>query len=234
MIVRLDTMAAKKAMRIKLYKDDVFLIAHDTIKGLCNSLSLEEIFVSADTFTSYLLDNELVDRDIMQYEIDDLRDEVQDDEDAYLIIALTFIKLCALRKTESNAEMTARAIVGFCQKHDGFNDLLKTLLKKEQSRWLDNQRVNLLTYELRTIDIKEEPENAKDIIRDIVECAKGTSVESMQHIENVLSEVNDAHNHCCQDELNRLREARKHKSVSNVHIDRVNDIHDNKRVDVGK
>lgn len=234
MIVRLDTTATQKAMRIKLYKDDVFLIAHNTIKEMCNSLSLEEIFASADAFTSYLLDNELTDRDIMQYEINDLQYEIQDDIDAYLIIALTYIKLCALRKIEPNAEMTARAIVHFCQEYDGFTDLLKALSKKEHSRWLENQKVDLLTYELRTIDIKEEPENAKDIIHDIVECAKGTSVESMQHIETVLSEVNDSHQHNFQEDLNELRTARKQKSVSNIHIDRVNDIHDNERVDVGK
>lgn len=218
MIVRLKTPTEKKSARIKLYKDDVFLIAHNTIKELRTSLSLEELFVSADAFTSYLLDNELVDREIIQYEVDDLRDETKDENDTSLIVILTFIKLCALRKTKQNAEMIARAIVGFCQKYEGFTDLLKTLSKKEHSRWLENKRVNLLTYELRTIDNEEKPENAKDVIHDIVECAKGTSVESMQHIENVLSEVNDSHKHSYQEELNRLREARKQKSVSNVTI----------------
>lgn len=234
MIVRLRTTTEKKSVRIKLYKDEVFLIAHNTIKELCNSLSLEELFVSADSFTSFLLANELDDIDVIQYEIDDLRNESEDENDAYLIIILTFIKLCALRKTKQNAEKIARALVGFCQEYDKFYDILITISKKEHSRWMENQKINLLTYELRAIEVEEDSENVKDIIHDIVECAMGTSVESMQHLENVLSEVNDAHKYIYQDELNRLREARKAKSVSNVHIDRVNDIHGNDNVNVGK
>lgn len=233
MIVSFETPTQKRDTRIKLYRDDVFLIAQETIKNQNLSLSIEELFASADQFTKFLLENDLKDRDVMQYEIDDLRTEISDDLTFYLLLALTFVKLCALRKTKENAEQVARALVGFCQEYDGFTDLLKQLSKKEHARRLEDKRADLLTYELKSIEKEERTIDGDTVVTAIVDFACGLSPDGMQHVENSLSEVNDKYGHRYQAELDRLREARRKKSVSNINIDRVNDIHDNPNVNIG-
>lgn len=96
MIVSFETPIQEREIRIKLYKDDVFLIAQETIKKLNPLLSIETLFASADQFTKFLLENDLAERDVMQFEIDDLRKEISDDKSFYLLLALSFVKICAL------------------------------------------------------------------------------------------------------------------------------------------
>ena len=232
MIVLLETPEKRRDIRLRLYKDDVFLIAHEAIKSIKPSLTLEELFASADQFTFFLLENDISDRDIMQYEIDSLKAEVSDELSFFLILSLSFFKLGALRETKDNAEKVARALVSFCQEYDGFTDLLKQLSKKEKERWLDNKRIDLLTYELRCIPKEVPSTDGLTVMNSIVDASLDLSVEGMQHIENVLSEVNDQNGHQYQKELNRLREARKKKSKTILHFDRLNDIHDNGQVTI--
>jgi hypothetical protein len=218
MIVSFETPEERRNTRIKLYKDDVFLIAQEAINKLETSIPLEDLFASADQFTSFLLDNDLSDRDILQYEIDDLREELSDDQTLYILLSLSFVKLCALRKVKSNAENVARALVWFCQEYDGFTDLLKLLSKKEKEMWISNKRVDLLTYELKCIEKEIPTIDGMTVVSSIVDSAVGLSVEGMQHVENALSEVNDKFGHRYQQELNRLRKTRKKKSESKVEI----------------
>lgn len=233
MIVSLEMQIQKRNTRIKLYKDDVFLIAQDIIKKQNLSMSIEELFASADQFTNFLLENKLTDREIMQYEIDDLREEVADEQTYYVLLTLSFVKLCALRKAEPNAEHVARALVGFCQEYEDFTYLLKQLSKKEQARWLENKRVDLLAYELKCIEKETPVEDGKTIVNAIVDSASGLSPDGIQHVENAISEVNEKFGNRYQAELNRLRDVRKKKSVPNVNIERINDIHDNPNVNIG-
>lgn len=232
MIVFLETPEKRQKTRIKLYRDDVFLIAHETIKKQNLALPIEVLFASSDQFANFLLENDLDDHDLMQYEIDELRTEVKDELTFHLLLALSFVKLCALRKVKPNAESVARALVGFCQEYGGFTDLLKQLSKKEQERWYENKRADLLTYELKCIEKDVHAEDSNTIVTDIVEMAFGLTPEGMQHVENILSEINDKYGHRFQKQLDRLREARKKKSTFNINIEKMNDIHGNGNVNI--
>lgn len=235
MIVLFETPEERRNTRIKLYKDDVFLIAQEAINKLETSIPLEALFVSADLFTNFLLDNDLSERDTIQYEIEDLREEVSDEQTFYVLLSLTFVKLCALRMVKSNAENVARALVGFCQEYDGFTDLLRQLQKKEKARWFENKRADLLTYELKCIEKRTPMVDGLAVVASIVDAAsEGLSADNILPVETALAEVNDKFDsHPFQKEIERLRKARKKKSVSKIEIEKVNDIHDNPNVTIG-
>lgn len=234
MIVLFETPEERRNTRIKLYKDDVFLIAQETINKMETSIPLVDLFASADLFTNFLLDNDLSERDIMQYEIDDLREEVPDEQTFYILLSLSFVKLCALRMVKPNAENVARALVGFCQEYKGFTDLLRQFQKKEKARWYENKRADLLTYELKCIEKGTPTIEGAAVVTSIVDAALGLTPEGMQHIENVLSEVNDnTPGHPYQKELKRLRNARKNKSDFIVKLEKLVDVHGNSSVTIG-
>ena len=234
MMVLFETTEERRNTRIKLYKDDVFLIAQEAINKLKPSIPIVDLFASADQFTDFLLDNDISERDTMQYEIDDLREEVSDEQTFYVFLALSFVKLCALRRVKTNSENVARALVGFCQEYDGFTDLLWQLQKKEKTM-LENKRVDLLTYELKCIEKGTPTIDGLKVVSDIVDAAsEGLSADNILPVEAALTEVDEKlGGHPFQKEIERLREARKKKSVSKVEIEKVNDIHDNPNVTIG-
>lgn len=233
MIVTYRTTSERKEARIHLYNDDVFLIAQEVIRGMNLSMPIEDLFATSEAFVNFLIKNNITDPDIISCEIDDLKEEIADIHTFYIIISISFVKLCALRKITKCAEGVARSLVVFCQEYEDFSNLLKMLCKKEQARALSGKRVDLLTYELKTIE--QDITNGADIsiVKDIVDSAIGLSVEGMQHVENALCEANDMHNHIFDNELKRLREARKEKSDYRIIIERLNDIHDNNSVNIG-
>lgn len=235
MIVLFETHEERRNTRIKLYKDDVFLIAQEAINKLETSIPLVDLFASADQFTNFLLDNDLSERDTLQFEIEDLREEVSDEQTFYVLLSLSFVKLCALRMVKPNAENVARALVGFCQEYDGFTDLLRQLQKKEKARWFENKRSDLLTYELKCIEKNSPIIDGLLVVTSIVDTAsEGLSADNIIPVETALTEVNDKFDgHPFQKEIERLREARKKKSVAKINIDKVNDIHDNPNVTIG-
>lgn len=219
MMVLFETTEERRNTRIKLYKDDVFLIAQEAINKLKPSIPIVDLFASADQFTDFLLDNDISERDTMQYEIDDLREEVSDEQTFYVLLALSFVKLCALRRVKTNSENVARALVGFCQEYDGFTDLLWQLQKKEKTM-LENKRVDLLTYELRCIGAKTSIPDGMTVVSSIVDTAsEGLSPDKILPVEIVLAEIDDKFDgHPFQKEIERLRDARKKKSVSTIEI----------------
>ena len=221
MIVLFETPEERRNTRIKLYKDDVFLIAQEAINKLKPSIPIVDLFASADQFTGFLLDNDISERDTMQYESDDLREEVSNEQTFYVLLALSFTKLCALRKVKPNAENVARALVGFCQEYEGFTDLLRQLQKKEKNRRrLENKRADLLAYELRCIGTKTSIPDGMTVVSSIVDTAsEGLSPDNILPVEIVLAEIDDKFDgHPFQKEIERLRDARKKKSVSTIEI----------------
>lgn len=235
MIVLFESPEKRKSTRIKLYKDDVFLIAQEAINKMELSIPLVDLFASAEQFTNFLLDNDLSERDTMKFEIDDLREELPDEQTFYVLLSLSFVKLCAFRMVKPNAENVARALVGFCQEYDGFTDLLRQLQKKEKARWFENKRADLLTYELKCIEKGTPAIDGLKVVSIIVDAAsEGLSADNILPVEIALTEVDGKlDGHPFQKEIERLRDARKKKSVSKIEIEKVNDIHDNPNVTIG-
>lgn len=241
MICRIETEAERRATRLKFYKDDVFVIAHKAMKDMSCSLSLEEIFCSAEKLTHRLLTHEIVEDDFMDYEMDDFENSYEDKDALFLILTVAFIKLCALRKVNPLAKDVAKALVHRCQKYEGFTELLGKLDKVEQKRMVDKGRIDLLSYELKTIE-KEKPN--LDTINELVNSTLECSVKVIENAIVAFSNFNNEQNHRFDMQLNVLTQGYKDKlngkDVKKIIIEKAEfkdatfgsmyDVHDNENV----
>lgn len=223
MIVRYETKEQKRTARLQLYKDDVFVIAHEATKEYETNLSIEELFASAERLAHYLIENEITDKDSVDFEVDDLEEAIGDEGDtAFLVISLAFVKLCALRKQEPLAIDVAKALVHRCQEYEDFNDLLHNLDKKEHAKRLDGWRADLISYELKTI--KKDGCNlqqAREIIKVIVDNAEHYSTTTIEHLLNPLRDTNDQYSHAFDDAINRLKEKLGIKTTTSLNAEEV-------------
>lgn len=212
MIVRIASKEEKRRLRVKFYADDVFLIAHEELRPLLGQLSLEELFASAEQFAAYLLESSVADPSLMSYEVQDVEAELNDERDRKLLLWVTFLKLCALRKRQPLAEAVARALVGYCQQ-DGFTELLAKLDSKEFRLRREGRRADLLTYELRSLK-QEKPDfqQAHEVVGTLVENAANYSADTIERLLNLLHDLNQHYGQAFDQEINQLREILKLKT----------------------
>ena len=236
MIIRLDK-EQQSVARHKLLTNVVWAVCNDTLRRLQRegqvTLAPVEVFLSARQFCDTILGLSDIDEGI-DYEMDDLEDEASGENDAMVVMMLATAQLQARSKQQVGTDFK-KIILHIYERwndHELFFPLLGQFSDKELSL-LEHKKIDLLTYELSCIDIDNQVVDGKSIVTAIVDAALGLSTDGLQHVENTLSEVNDKFGHRYQKELDRLREARKKKSVSNINIDRVNDIHDNPNVNIG-
>lgn len=237
MIVRLDKQNQRTA-RYQLLNDVVYIISHEAMRKMQHEgqteLSPVEVFLSARDFCETIL--ELPDiEEGLDDEMDDLEYEAEGKNDFMLIMTQAMAILQAQNKKRVGIDIR-KIIIRIFERLDGHELLLPLLEKmtdKEDARWMEGKKTALLDYELQEIKLEGEFIDGLEVVRAVVDAALGLSCEGIQHVENVLSEVNDKHAHQYDEDVNRLREARKKKSMLNIKIDKVNDIHDNPNVNIG-
>lgn len=205
MICRIETESERRAMRLNFYKDDVFVIAHNTIKDMPCSLTLEELFCSAEKLVNHLLVNEITDDEFIDLEIEDFESECDDRNIAFLILSIAFVKLCALRKVNSVAGKVAKSLVHRCQKYEGFTELLDELDKAEQKRIVDKGRIDLLNYELKSIEDENLYDKyAEHRINEYVNATLDCDVDVIKNVIVSFSQYNERFNHKYSKQLSVL------------------------------
>lgn len=244
MIIQQLTPASVRTTRLELYKDPVFLIAHEVVRPKLQSLDLVTLFVSAQNFAAYLMANGIMDEEFLLYELEDVRSELTEHEDYYMFLSIVFIKLCSVAKFNDQAAQTARAIVGYCNEYDGFCDMLKAMdykenklrgenklnyLPKGEGSFAEGKRNDLLRFEL-----EHAAAESKEAVREIVETAKEMDVECIKSILFVLGKLNVAHGNMYDSEYNDLYDVYVKKTQVVYNFKSLNDIHDNQEVKIGK
>lgn len=238
MIVRLEKEKQRIARR-QLFNDVVYTICHEALKQMQREghteLSPVEVFLSARNFCDSIL--ELPDiEEGLEDEMNDLEDEAEGKDDYMLILTLATVQLQAMTKRRVGINFN-KIIFRIFERLDSYKflwPLVEQMTDKENERWLEGKRVDLLTYELTCIEKDIPTMDGKMVVASIVDVADGFSADNILPIETALAEVNDKlDGHPFQNELNRLRETRKKKSFFNINIDKVNDIHDNPNVNIG-
>ena len=236
MIVRLDK-RQQPAARHQLLTNMVWVISNGALRHLQHegktNLAPVEVFLSARQFCDTILGLSDIDEGI-DYEMDDLEDEAEGDNDAMLVMMVATALLQAQSKRQGGTDYR-KIILHIYERwndHELFLPLLGLFADKEATL-LESRRIDLYTYELTSLGKDVPPEDGYMIVASIVDAALGLSVEGMQHVENILSELNDKFGHRYQAELDRLREARKKKSESINNIGTMFGISGNQNVNIG-
>ena len=237
MIVRLDKEQQRQTRR-QLLNDVVYILSHDTLKQLQSDgltlLSPVEVFLSAQEFCKEIL--ALPDMtEGLNDEIEDLKEEAEGKSDAALILIVASLQIHALskRKIGANYHEVVLKILEYLDGYDQLLPLVEQMARKEESRWLEGKKSDLLNYELQCL-AEDDSIDGQTVVASIVDAAsEGLSSDAILSVETVLSEINDRYSHRYQSDLDRLREVRSTKSRSQINIEKMNDIHGNDRVNVG-
>lgn len=205
MIRRLESKQEQRSVRLKLYSDDVYVIAHKAVKEVTATLSVEEIFSSADNLASHLLENGISDKDFIDMEIDDVREELDDERDLFPLLSVTFVKLCALRKAKPIAADIARALVHRCQEFEDFTPLLGKLANAENRRIVEKGRINLLEYELKTLEKDGFDKDSTMVLDKLLLIVLKMDIPDQKVAERLFSQYNDSNNHAIQKYVDKIR-----------------------------
>lgn len=238
MIVHLDKEQTRQ-MRRKLLADNsdiVFVLFHDTLKQLHTDgetqLSAVEAFLSARQFAQTLLSmNEAMEG--LEDELDDLEDDAYGKNDAMIIsiVACAIIKAFAKAHATSVYDEVVKAILIRWNDHPLFFPMLAGAARKEERRFAENKRNDLLRYELEQA---VGDGDGKQAVREIVETAKETDVECIKSLLLVLGKLNVAHSNMYDSEYNDLYDVYVKKTQVVYSFKSLNDIHDNQEVKIGK
>ena len=217
MIVHLDKEQTRQ-MRRKLLADNsdiVFVLFHDILKQLHNEgetqLSAVEVFLSARQFASSLLSMKEV-MEGLEDEIDDLEDEADGENDAMIIsiVACVIIKAYAKARALPVCDEVVMGVFMRWNDHPLFMLMLKGAARKEERRFAEDKRNDLLRYELEQA-AGEGKEAVRDAVRSFVDIAGNIGSDATTQLLLVLSRFNDDNGHEYQKEVDELYEIHKRK-----------------------
>ena len=236
MIVHLDKEQTRQ-MRRKLLASDcdiVFVLFHDTLKQLQSEgktqLSAVEVFLSARSFAQTLLSMGEV-MEALEDELDDLEDDAEGENDAMIIgiVACAIIKAYAKAHATSVYDEVVMAILMRWNDHPLFFTMLQGAARKEERRFAEDKRNNLLRYELEQAAAEGEVS-----VREMVAYAKEMDAESIKVILFMLGKANVDHGNMYDSEYNDLYDVYLKKTQVVYNFKSLNDIHDNQEVKIGK
>lgn len=236
MIVHLDKEQTRLERRRLLadHSDIVFVLFHDVLKELHKEgktqLSAVEAFLSARQLAKTLLSMSEA-TEGLEDEIDDLNDDADGENDAMIIsiVACAIIKAFAKAHAMSGYDELVMAILVRWNDHPLFMPMLSGAARKEEGRFAENKRNDLLRYELELA-----ADEGKEAVRDFVETAKETDVECIKSILFVLGKLNVARGNMYDSEYNDLYDVYVKKTQVVYNFKSLNDIHDNREVKIGK
>lgn len=157
MIVRIENEQKKRQERRKLIADAVYIICQDKLKELQRDgrteLSPVEVFLSAKDYTNIILSLPDISEGLDD-ELDDLENDAFSKDEAVIIMMVMAAQMGALSRHYIGVDYkgTILRIFSHIQDHELFIPLLDGFANKEQARWMEGKKTNLLNYELNEID----------------------------------------------------------------------------------
>lgn len=238
-IVHLDKEQARQ-LRRELLANDVYVLFRDYLKQLHKdgqtALSQMEMFVSAEHFASLLLSLPDI-KEGLDDELDDLEEDAEGENDAMIISMVAAAIICAVRghHTAFDYKFAITHIYIRWNDHSLFMPMLKAAARKEEARWMEGKRTDLLTCELEEIERNEEGEEAvKEVFQYFVGMSASVGESTIKENLLILNKYNNDHGNKYQPYIDALYEKLRIKTTTQFNIERINDIHDNPNVTIGK
>lgn len=209
MIVRLSK-ELQKEIRRQLLNDVVYIISHEALKRMMHDghtkLTPVEVFLSAQKFCETVLALPDIDEGIGD-EMDELEEEAESDSEAMLIMTMSTLQMQAISRRYAGVdfEKIIQNIYGRCDDHELFWPFMKQCTDKEEQRWLEGKKNDLLNYELQEIRLEGGgSEEMKSIVEDFVNAALVLSEVEIKSNIIVLSALNLEYGHIFDNYLRML------------------------------
>lgn len=206
MIVRIDKEQQAVARR-QLLSDIVWVISNDTLRKWQHegktTLAPVEVFMTAQCFCDVISGLSDIDEGI-DYEIDDLEDEVAGENDAMLIAVLAALQMQALSKRRIGEDLR-KAIMHIFERygdHVMFFPLVEQWAKKEEKRWMEGKKTDLLNYELKEIELENGGlEKVKEFVRQYTQASLSLTPDEIRSTLIVLTSLNQDYHHAFDEHI---------------------------------
>lgn len=222
MMVHLDKEQSRQQRR-RLLGDHVFVIFHDMLKewhaAQLTSLTPVDAYLSARSFASTLIS--LPDAmEGIEDEIADLEEEAEGN-DAMIVMMLSTAILQAYSSHSIGwdaAAVSRRIYERWCD-HELFFSFFDYGTRKEQARWLEGKKTDLLTCEIR--DVEEGGEGSAEIVNVFsyfINCSDKVDASTIKENLLLLNKFNIDNGHKYDAEINVLYEKLGIRSTHNITV----------------
>ena len=210
MIIHLEKEQLKQARR-DLLRDDVYIIFVDALRQYhqegYTTLAPAELYLSAKSFVGDVL--QLPDTiEGIADEMDDILDEADNKDEAMLIMMVATGVFCAVGKKYKGFDADAVIMIIFDRwgDHPLFFPMFDICAKKEQKKWLEGKKTNLLTCELESMKTDGTTEaEAKDFLHPFLQQVCAYPDETIERVLNPLRDLNEMHSGMFDEEVNMLK-----------------------------
>lgn len=212
-IVRVNKEQQGKVRR-QLLNDVVYIISHEALKRMAQDghtgLTPAEVFLSAQRFCNAMLELPDIGEGIDD-EMDGLEEEAVGENDAMFILIVATLQMQAMSKQHVGIDFK-KAIQKVYERY-GDHELLFPLMdqftNKEEARWFEGKKTDLLNYELQ--EIWREEGEAEDVllIDELVDHAVEYGEEAIKSHILIVNDLNQQHDNKFVRQEQRLKDALK-------------------------
>lgn len=200
MIVRLDKQK-QRTVRHQLLGDVTYIISHEALKQMQHEghteLSPVEVLLSARNFCDAILKLPDIEEGLDD-ETDDLEDEAEGKNDFMLIMSVATVQLQAISKQRVGIDFKKIIFRIFerLDNHELLWPLIEQMTNKEEERWLQGKRFNLLDYEIQEIELTGGGiEEVRNLFENFLNYSDQMDKETIKGNLLLLNLYNIEHNH---------------------------------------
>lgn len=238
MIRRLD----RKQERLLLKActlSEVFPLLHAPLSHIqqeYDELSPVEVWVAAVDFSDQLLAMNEPQLEV-RYLVDELQEECETDNGAFLVMLASSYRLAPLRAKDRRVVPTITALGPYYYDHPLYRDLILAIGDVEDERRKKKGFINLLEYQLVPLPSLSDAEGFEEqhkIMSEFAEFAMLSNCGTLANVINVFSEFNDNHKGQFSDILEKMRKKQHELDqpkpvtyIKNQHVGEQNILQDN-------
>lgn len=208
-IVRLEKEQIRQERR-KLLSDDVYVLAHDVLKqahkdGL-TSLTQVELYLSGKHLAHVLLSLPNVEEGI-EDELEELEEMEAGSEDEAVIVGMIAAAIINANGSSRNRDITPIVLPIFRRwgGHRLCIPILEAMQIKEEKRWMEGKRTNLLSCTLEETT-REGEEEVEDLLQNFLDDCDMWEPTTFKDFFLTLSKYNADHENRYQSHIDALKE----------------------------